>query len=113
MKEFFVMRRANDDLFVQRVGDIIRIPVWQSEEHALKCKARNSELVVYWPVPLKKQYLDRTAATIKDQKIIECFLVSERSPDASLADGACMSGEALFSSTEDGREHASPDHQQD
>ena len=87
MNELFAMRRANGDLLTGEVGGRVRVPVWTSQNAVARYKARNPELIIYFPVRLDRSLLKRITAGSPIPYAPEFVLLSEDDPDASLGGG--------------------------
>lgn len=98
MDELFVMRRANGDLFAEQIQGELHIPVWSSKEAVARYKARNPELMIFWPVRLDRRLIQRISAGA--EKPAGFFLLSEDAPDAYLDDGRPIAIEEIFPEVE-------------
>lgn len=96
MNELFVMRRANGDLLTEEVEGRIRIPVWTSPDAVARYKARNPELLIYFPVRLDRSLLKRVKTGPAAEAAPEFLLLSEDDPDASLEEGTPIPFEAML-----------------
>jgi hypothetical protein len=99
MKDRYVMRRANGDLFVEEANGKVRIPVWPSANAATRYKARNPKLSVYLPTPLNASLLKKINA-LGAEGTTEFFLLSDDDPDAYFNVGRPIMQEELFSENE-------------
>ena len=100
MDELFVMRRANGDLFAEKVDDKLRIPIWSSAEDVARYKAHNPELIIFWPIRLNRSLMKQIKADFGREGILEFFLLSEDAPDARLDDGKPIAIEEIFPEVE-------------
>ncbi|MCI0486836.1 MAG: hypothetical protein L0229_09575 [Blastocatellia bacterium] len=100
MSELFVMRRANGDLFAEQMHGRVRIPVWPSAEAVARYKARNPELMIFWPVRLDRSLMKQIKAGFGKEGRTELFLLSEDAPDAHLDDGKPVAIEEIFPEVE-------------
>jgi hypothetical protein len=96
MSELYVMRRANGDLFTLEAEGERCIPVWPSKEAAVRYKARNRELLVFFPVRLDRSILLRAAAGPQSLALPRFLLLPEDSPDANLYEGRPVAIEEIF-----------------
>ncbi len=94
MSEYFVMRRANGDLFALRIDGHVRIPVWSRWEETERYKVHNPELMLFLQTRLTRSLVEK--AKTGDEKI-QFFLLSEDAPDAPLDKGREMTSEEIFS----------------
>jgi hypothetical protein len=97
MSEYLVMRRANGDLFAERAGDRLRIPVWSSQESIDRFRAHNPELVLFLPARLTRSIISK--AKLKDEEV-SFMLLSEDAPEVSLEQGRLMTSEEIFSDSQ-------------
>jgi hypothetical protein len=96
MSELYVMRRANGDLFTVEAEGERRIPVWPSKEAAARYKARNPDLMVFFPALLDRSILLRAAAKPESAAPPRFLLLPEDSPDANLYEGRLVAVEEVF-----------------
>jgi hypothetical protein len=96
MRDTHVLRRANGDLFTEEVGGRLYVPVWSSEEAALRYKERNPELLTFFPVRLDRRLMRRITSGGGREATTEFFLLSDDDPDADLYDGRPVSIEEIF-----------------
>ena len=94
MSEYFVMRRANGDLFAERIDDHLCIPVWADREEVERFKAHNPELMIFLPTRLTHSLVEKTKT---GEEGVGFFLLSEDAPDAPLNKGREITPEELFS----------------
>jgi hypothetical protein len=104
MNNIFVMRRANGDLFTERVRDVVVVPVFEDRDTVDRYKARNPELMLYFPARLDKSIL---ASATRSKESREFFLLSPDAPDADLDQGKLISSDELASMS---GLHAEPSH---
>lgn len=93
MSEYFVMRRANGDLFAERMDDHLCIPVWAGQEEIHRFKAHNPELMIFLPTRLTRSLVEKTKT---GDEGVRFFLLSEDAPDAPLDKGREITPEELF-----------------
>ena len=96
MRELYVMRRANGDLFAERMNGKLVIPVWSSRDQIARFKARNPELIVYLPARLDRSWIKRIKNRVLDAGTAEFLLLSEDDPDAHLDEGRLVKLEELI-----------------
>ncbi|MFP5262166.1 MAG: hypothetical protein ACLGJB_09710 [Blastocatellia bacterium] len=96
MREMYVMRRANGDLFAEEIGGRLRIPVWTDLEVAARYKERNPELMIFLPMRLTRPLMRKIESGLGREGTREFFLLSENAPDAYLDDGRPISLEEIF-----------------
>jgi hypothetical protein len=94
MSEYFVMRRANGDLFAERIDNHLCIPVWADREEVERFKAHNPELMIFLPTRLTHSLVEKTNRTEEGARF---FLLSSDAPDAPLDKGKEITPEELFS----------------
>ncbi|HWP45156.1 MAG TPA: hypothetical protein VNO14_18080 [Blastocatellia bacterium] len=90
------MRRANGDLFAERINGKLVIPVWSSEDQIARFKARNPELMIFLPARLDRSLLKRIKSGLLDAGTTELFLLSDDDPDAKLDEGRYVKLEELL-----------------
>ncbi len=56
-KPLYAMRRANGDWFAMEVDGGRRVPLFQSTTGAWRARAKNPELMLFWPVALDERVL--------------------------------------------------------
>ena len=88
MKELFVMRRANGNLFTEDINGKLHLPVWSSEEAAMRYRERNPKLVVFLPQRFSRSLLK---SLTDSQGSPELFLLSDEDSNADLEDGKPVS----------------------
>ncbi|MEW6207558.1 MAG: hypothetical protein AB1631_04275 [Acidobacteriota bacterium] len=94
MSEYFVMRRANGDLFAERIDGRLCIPVWAGREEVERFKAHNPELMIFLPTPLSHSLVEKTKLGEEGARF---FLLSQDAPDALLDKGREITPEELLS----------------
>lgn len=87
MSEMYVMRRANGDLFTQKVEGRLLIPVCSSREKVARYKERNPELINFLPARLDQKLINRIASGTGAEGTTDFFLLSEDAPGAYLNEG--------------------------
>ena len=85
-QEIYAMRRADGDWFAMEVGDGRRVPVFRSPEAAWRMRAKNPELMLFWPAPLGERALEEMA-TADGGRPVGFWLVDEEDPAADLRRG--------------------------
>jgi hypothetical protein len=93
MSEYFVMRRANGDLFAERIDRRLCIPVWEGREEVERFKAHNPELMIFLPTPLRRSLVEKAKTGEEGARF---FLLSQDAPDAPLDKGREITPEELF-----------------
>lgn len=96
MREMYVMRRANGDLFTEEMGGRLRVPVWTSLEATARYKERNPELMIFLPTRLTGPLMRKIESGLGREGTAEFFLLSENATDAYLDDGRPVSLEEIF-----------------
>lgn len=82
----YAMRRANGDWFVMEVAGQWRVPVFRSQTGAWRLRAKNPELMLFWPTPLDERALE-DLATADNGHPVGFWLVDEEDPAADLRHG--------------------------
>jgi hypothetical protein len=85
-QEFFGMRRANGDWFAMEALDQRRVLVFRSLVGAWRARAKNPELMLFWPAPVDERALAEFAAA-NDGRPVSFWLVDEEDPAADLQQG--------------------------
>lgn len=85
-QEVFGMRRANGDWFVAEVDGQPRVLVFRNLGGAWRARAKNDQLMLFWPTPIDKSALAHFA-TAEDGRPVSFWLVDEDDPDAELRHG--------------------------
>jgi hypothetical protein len=85
-QEVFGMRRANGAWFVLDIGGHARVLVFRSLMGAWRARAKNDQLMLYWPSPVDAGALAQFA-TLDDGHPTSFWLVDEDEPDAILDRG--------------------------
>ena len=94
MSQFYLMRRANGDVFTMEIDGQLRIPVWRSEESAARYKVHNPDLIVYFPVKLGLGLLKKAAKRMGSETPA-LFLLDDTNPDVDFDDGRMITGEDI------------------
>ena len=82
-QEFFGMRRANGDWFAMEIESQKRVPVFRSLGAAWRARAKNPELMLFWPAPVDDGAL-AYFATANDGRPVSFWLIDEEDPTAEL-----------------------------
>lgn len=106
MRELFVLRRANGDLYTEQAGEELRVPVWSSRESVERYRERNPALRVFFPARLERRLLTKALGGNGARRDAAPFLLSEDSPDASLSDGRTVGIDELLPAVGDSIETA-------
>ena len=85
-QEVFGMRRANGDWFVLDIGGQARVLVFRSLMGAWRARAKNDQLMLYWPAPIDAGALAQFA-TADNGRPSPFWLVDEDQPEAILDRG--------------------------
>ena len=85
-QEVFGMRRANGDWFVMEVDGQRRVLVFRGLAEAWRARAKNDELMLFWPTPINERALTEFA-TADDGRPVSFWLIDEGEPDADLSQG--------------------------
>lgn len=85
-QELFGMRRANGDWFAVDVADARRVALFRSLTEAWRARAKNDELMLFWPAPIEGNVLTEFA-TADNGKPARFWLVDEDEPAANLLHG--------------------------
>jgi hypothetical protein len=94
MSQYFVMRRANGDLFAERIDNRLCIPVWSRWEETERYKVHNPELMLFLQTRLTRSLIEKAKTGGEE---IRFLLLSEDAPDAPLDKGREITPEELFS----------------
>jgi hypothetical protein len=94
MSDYFVMRRANGDLFTEEVNGKLVVPVWRSTDGVARHQARNPELITFLPARLDRKAISKAS---RDGLDMSFFLVSEDDPEADLDEGRPLSAQEVLS----------------
>jgi hypothetical protein len=84
--EVFGMRRANGDWFVLEVDGQRRVLVFRSLVGAWRARAKNDQLMLYWPALVDERALGQFA-TADDGQPVSFWLVDDEDPVADLRHG--------------------------
>ena len=95
MSKYYSMRRANGDLFIQEIRGKICIPVWATDEQAVRFKVRNPELTLYRPSILERRMVELMREKSPDRDI-GLFLFREDSSETSLDSGVFKKDDDFF-----------------
>lgn len=85
-QEFFGMRCANGDWFALEIQSQRRVPVFRSLVAAWRARAKNPELMLFWPAPVDDGALAHFA-TANDGRPVSFWLIDEDDPAADLRRG--------------------------
>ena len=85
-QEVFGMRRANGDWFVLEVDGQRRVLVFRGLAEAWRARAKNDELMLFWPTPINERALAEFA-TADEGRPVSFWLIDEGEPDADLRQG--------------------------
>lgn len=85
-QEVFGMRRANGDWFALELDDERRVLVFRSLLAAWRARAKNEELMLFWPAAVDERALAEFA-TANDGRPVSFWLVDEDDPAADLRCG--------------------------
>lgn len=85
-QEVFGMRRANGDWFAMEIDSQRRVLVFRSLMGAWRARAKNEELMLFWPAPIDERALAEFA-TADDGRPVGFWLVDEDDPAANLRCG--------------------------
>jgi hypothetical protein len=96
MSEMFVMRRANGDLFTEKINGKLGIPVWSTEEAPARYRERNPELMTFLAARLTRSLINKIGNRLGNEGTAEFFLLTEDDPDADLEDGRPISLEEIL-----------------
>ena len=88
-QEVFGMRRANGDWFALELDDQRRVLVFRSLMGAWRARAKNDELMLFWPAPIDERALAEFA-TANDGRPVSFWLVDEDDPAADLRCGHAL-----------------------
>ena len=91
MSEMFVGRRADGELFTERIDGKWIVPLWSSKDALARYKERNPELLTFLPARLTGSLLDRIRSGQAGPEITAFFLLTDDDPDADLDDGRPIS----------------------
>ncbi len=100
MKEWFVLRRANGDLFSEEIGGKVRIPVWSSAEAVQRFKVHNPELLIFLPTRLTAALAQKSKSRFGADANLEFFLLSDETPAAELDEGTTMNAAEMFAESQ-------------
>jgi len=89
MNQLTIMRRANGELFTLTRDGREHLAVWPNPEGALRCKARNPELLVFVPSLVASPFGQKNLAHLRTEDM-ELFFLTDTG-DARLRDGRKMS----------------------
>jgi hypothetical protein len=96
MSKMYVLRRANGDLFTEKIEGRLLIPVWSSRETVERYKERNPELMIFLPARLDQKLMKKISSHHDTEGNADFFLLSEDEPDAYLNKGRPISLEEAF-----------------
>ena len=99
MSEMFVGRRADGELFTERIDGKWIVPLWSSKDALARYKERNPELITFLGTRLTRSLITRIGSGLAGEETTG-FLMAEDDPDADLYDGRPISLEELFSKGE-------------
>ena len=68
-QELFGMRSANGDWFVLDVADARRVVVFRSLAEAWRARAKNDQLMLFWPAPVERNTLTEFATADKGRPV--------------------------------------------
>lgn len=85
-QEVFGMRRANGDWFVLEVDGQHRVLVFRGLAEAWRARAKNEELMLFWPTPINERALAEFAIA-DDGLPVSFWLIDEGEADADLRQG--------------------------
>jgi len=85
-QELFGMCRANGDWFVLDVADARRVVVFRSLAEAWRARAKNDQLMLFWPAPIERTVLTEFA-TADNGKPVRFWLMDEYELAANLLHG--------------------------
>jgi hypothetical protein len=94
MSNFYILRRANGEVFTISINGEAHLAVWDSELGIRRSKNLNPDLIVYVPVPLERRLINKHFAG----EPIKFFLVDGTEPD--LTSGREISEDELFGQAE-------------
>jgi hypothetical protein len=85
-REYFGMRRANGDWFAMEIESQRRVLVFRSLDAAWRWRAKNPQLMLFWPVPVDDKALAHFARA-NDGRPVSFWLIDEDDPAADLRRG--------------------------
>jgi hypothetical protein len=85
-QEVFGMRRANGDWFELELDGQRRVLVFRGPADAWRTRAKNDELMLFWPTPINERALTEFA-TADNGGPVGFWLIDEGEPDADLRQG--------------------------
>lgn len=94
MNDYYILRRANGDALKIDVNGKEYIPVWDGEVAVRRSKRANPDLIVYVPVRLNRQLIERALPTLNSP----LFLIDSR--DLDLQTGRELSRDELVEETD-------------
>ncbi len=74
---FYILRRANGEIFTLQRDGVSYIAVWADERDVRRSKSANPDLMVYVPAPADERVLRRWLG----DRPMRFFLVDSRNPD--------------------------------
>lgn len=94
MSNFYILRRANGEVFTISINGAPYVAVWESELGVRRSKNMNPDLMVYVPVAPNRRLVERQFAG----EPVKFFLVDSSDPD--LTSGREISDEEVFGQVE-------------
>lgn len=84
---YFLMRRANGDLFTLAIEGKEYVAVWPDEASAIRYKERNPELLTYLPARIDRRMVERKLRPLMTVRPLRFWLLDRDDPAAEFESG--------------------------
>jgi hypothetical protein len=93
---YFLMRRANGDVFTLTIAGNEYVAIWPDADSAMRYKERNPELLTYLPARIDRQMVERKLKPLATLRPLRFWLLDADDPAAELDSGRIVEWPALL-----------------